>query len=135
MLAGLDRHDVAEQAVGLRFPQVDIERGVAQHEPDHHIVGAVLVDEARQRHRLGFRGDDRLFGEHLNARLEPRADVAEVHVVGRADHQQVEVFPRQHGFERVVGGADVDVVLFGVGQAERLWVDMRHHREAVAQRR
>ena len=134
MLAGFDRNDVAEEPVGLHLAQVDIERGVAQHEADHDVVGTILMDELSQRHGLGDRRHHRLFGEDLAAGFEPGANVAEMHVIGRPDHQQVEPFGGQHAFERVVMLAGGDAVLLGIGEPERFGIDVGNDGEVIAER-
>lgn len=109
MLAGFDRGDLAQRTRAIALHQVAIERRIAQHQPDHHVVGAAaLLQQLEQRVGVGLGGHHRLFGEHLEPGLEPDTDVIEMHVVGRTDHQQVELFGLQQGLGRVVGGAGID---------------------------
>ena len=115
MLGRLDRDDVADLALGLGATEIHVERRVAQDEPDHQIVGAVLRDERRQLHCLFDRGDHRLFREDLHAAVEAGADVLEMQVIRRADHQQVELCLVEHRLEAVVLLPDGNTVLLGVG--------------------
>ena len=138
VLGRLDRGDVAEQAVLLRLAQVDVERRVAQDQPDHHTVGAVFPDETRDCQGLFFRGDDRLFGKNLHAALEADADVVEMHAVGRADHQQVELFGFEHRLQRVVSLAGREVGVVHARQSRRIGIDVTNHvefREGSAEKR
>ena len=45
-------------------------------------------------------------------------------VIGRADHQQVELLGIEHGFERSVLRADIDAVLGGIGQTRGSGIDI-----------
>ena len=52
-------------------------------------------------------------------------------MVGRADHQQVELLAVEHGFERVELLADRDAMLGGIGQAGGRRIDIAGNRKVI----
>ena len=102
VLGGLDGGDRTQPALGLRLAQIDIKGGVTQHQADHDPVGSILTDQLGQSHGVFHRGHDRLFGKNLHAAFETDADVVEMQVIGRADHEQVELAFVDQRFERII---------------------------------
>ncbi len=109
MLGGLDRGDLAQRAVGQRGNQVPVQGRIAQHEADHHAVGAAMArKQVEQLEGLGLRGDDRLFAEDAHAQFQPRPDVLQVQMVGRADQQQFGLPRLCHRLDAFISGAGLE---------------------------
>ena len=130
MLRCLDADDIAEQAVGDGFPQIDVERGVAEHEADHHLVrAAMLAQQPQQVVGLAFRDHHRLFAENLQAQSQGGGEVTEMEVVGRADQQQVRCLGGVQRLDAVVGFAGGDAVFGKAGEAGWCGIDVADHLE------
>src|SRR5690606_1589280 len=84
-------------------------------------------DETGELEALLHGGDDWLLAEHQYLVLEAAADVVEMEVVGRADHQEVEPLGAQQRLRRPVGRSGRDAELTHVGQAGRSRIDVADH--------
>src|SRR5690606_19231353 len=80
------------------------ERRGAEHETDEYGGLAVFAQEPRERPCLLFRAHDGLLAEDARAGRETGAYVIEMKMIGRADHQEIGLRLRQHGFDVVIGG-------------------------------
>ena len=124
MFRRLDRDDLAKPALVPRRQQIAIKRRIAQDQPDQQPVMAVARHQPRQFDRLVDGGDDGLFREYLVASLQPKPDMIEMQMVGRADHQQIVTARLHQLLSRGMAGAGRDAMFLKRGQSGGVGVEI-----------
>ena len=124
MLGSLDGNDIAKLTFSLCGAQIAVKRRISQNETHQQPLVTMLVEEPGKFEAFLDADDDRLFGEDGATRLKTNADMVEMHVVRRTDHQEIEFFIGDQGLGAVVSLAGRDPLFLETRQARRRRIDI-----------
>ncbi len=84
----------------------------------------MLIQQAGKLEAFSNTDDNRLFGEDRAAGLKPDADVVEMHMVGRPDHQQIKGLVGDQLFGGIINPTSGNSLFLQAGKASRGRIDI-----------